>query len=94
MRYYYQYNWASNLIKLFFSFHSSYTSGGLKYYFHQKFDQAMVAFLDCLQQFNEEAHRQDSEFSLPYEYAFYLLNHINTFLYDLITILILIMFKF
>lgn len=44
-----------------------YTSGGLKYYFNQKYDQAMVAFLDCLKQFNEECHRQDEGFNLPYE---------------------------
>ncbi|KAH9403767.1 Beclin-1 [Tyrophagus putrescentiae] len=44
-----------------------YTSGGLKYYFNQKYDQAMVAFLDCLKQFNDECHRQDEGFKLPYE---------------------------
>ncbi|UXI14957.1 STAM-binding protein-like A [Sarcoptes scabiei] len=44
-----------------------YTTGGLKFYFHQKFDQAMVAFLDCLQQFYQEIQRQDSNFKLPYQ---------------------------
>ncbi|XP_046919336.2 LOW QUALITY PROTEIN: beclin-1 [Dermatophagoides farinae] len=44
-----------------------YTAGGIKYYFHQKFDQAMVAFLDCLQEFYDEIRLQDRNFKLPYE---------------------------
>jgi beclin 1 len=31
-----------------------------------KFDAAMVAFLDCLQQFKEEVEKGDSGFCLPY----------------------------
>ena len=31
-----------------------------------RFDQAMVAFLDCLQQFKEEVEKGDSGFCLPY----------------------------
>lgn len=31
-----------------------------------KYDQAMVAFLDCLQQFQEEIEKENSDFCLPY----------------------------
>ena len=44
-----------------------YTSGGFKYYMNQKFNAAMMAFIDCLQQFNEEANKKDPVFKLPYE---------------------------
>ncbi|XP_076821240.1 beclin-1-like [Clavelina lepadiformis] len=40
-------------------------SGGLRYLWDTNFDQAMVAFLDCLQQFKEEVER-NSGFALPY----------------------------
>ncbi len=43
-----------------------YGSGGFRMIFDSKFDSAMVAFLDCLQQFAVELHRQGG-FSLPYE---------------------------
>lgn len=33
-----------------------------------KYDQAMVAFLDCLQQFQEEIEKDNSDFCLPYRY--------------------------
>uniref|UniRef100_H2YYT7 Atg6 BARA domain-containing protein n=1 Tax=Ciona savignyi TaxID=51511 RepID=H2YYT7_CIOSA len=42
-----------------------YGSGGLRFLWDTKFDQAMVAFLDCLQQF-KEAVEGNSGFSLPY----------------------------
>lgn len=41
-------------------------SGGIRYLWDNKFDAAMVAFLDCLQQFKEEMERGNSEFCLPY----------------------------
>lgn len=34
---------------------------------NSKFDSAMVAFLDCLQQFKEEVAKEDSSFCLPYK---------------------------
>jgi len=43
-----------------------YGSGGFRFFWDTKFDQAMVAFLDCLQQFKEEVERGDSGFYLPY----------------------------
>ncbi|CAD5114301.1 DgyrCDS3443 [Dimorphilus gyrociliatus] len=43
-----------------------YGSGGFRFFWDTKFDQAMVAFLDCLQQFKEEVERCDSSFCLPY----------------------------
>ncbi len=43
-----------------------YGSGGFRMIFDSKFDSAMVAFLDCLQQFAVEVERQGG-FSLPYE---------------------------
>nr|CAB3225355.1 beclin-1 [Phallusia mammillata] len=42
-----------------------YGSGGLRFLWDTKFDQAMVAFLDCLQQFKEEVEG-NSGFALPY----------------------------
>ncbi|XP_043473752.1 beclin-1-like protein [Leptopilina heterotoma] len=41
-------------------------SGGFKFLWDTKFDSAMVAFLDCLQQFKEKVEKGDSGFSLPY----------------------------
>ncbi|RWS10531.1 beclin-1-like protein [Dinothrombium tinctorium] len=43
-----------------------YGSGGFRFFWNTKFDQAMVAFLDCLQQFKEEMQKEDSAFCLPY----------------------------
>lgn len=43
-----------------------YGSGGFRFLWDTKFDAAMVAFLDCLQQFKEAVERGDSGFSLPY----------------------------
>jgi hypothetical protein len=42
-----------------------YGAGGFRMIFDTKFDTAMVAFLDCLQQFAAEVDRLG--FSLPYE---------------------------
>lgn len=44
-----------------------YGSGGFRFFWDTKFDQAMVAFLDCLQQFKEEVEKGDSSFCLPYK---------------------------
>ena len=41
-------------------------SGGFKMIFDTKFDMAMVAFLECLQQFAVEVQKRGC-FSLPYE---------------------------
>ncbi len=43
-----------------------YGTGGFKMIFDTKFDQAMVAFLDCLLQFATEVQSK-GVFSLPYE---------------------------
>ncbi|XP_059812486.1 beclin-1 isoform X5 [Hypanus sabinus] len=43
-----------------------YCSGGLRFFWDNKFDHAMVAFLDCVQQFKEEVERGDTGFCLPY----------------------------
>jgi len=43
-----------------------YGSGGIRFFWDTKFDQAMVAFLDCLQQFKEEVEKGDTGFCLPY----------------------------
>lgn len=43
-----------------------YGSGGFRFLWDTKFDSAMVAFLDCLQQFKEAVEQGDSGFSLPY----------------------------
>ncbi|XP_063976133.1 beclin-1-like protein isoform X2 [Diachasmimorpha longicaudata] len=44
-----------------------YGSGGFKLLWDTKFDAAMVAFLDCLQQFKEQVEKGDSGFCLPYK---------------------------
>lgn len=44
-----------------------YFAGGFKFLWDTKFDQAMVAFLDCLQQFKEQVSKMDSNFCLPYK---------------------------
>ena len=41
-------------------------SGGFRFLLNPKFDLAMVAFLDCLQQFKEEVDKGKSGFNLPY----------------------------
>ncbi|XP_056326055.1 beclin-1 [Danio aesculapii] len=43
-----------------------YCSGGLRFFWDNKFDHAMVAFLDCVQQFKEEVEKDDTGFCLPY----------------------------
>ncbi|XP_014677324.1 PREDICTED: beclin-1-like [Priapulus caudatus] len=43
-----------------------YGSGGFRFFWDTKFDSAMVAFLDCLQQFKEEVEKGDTGFCLPY----------------------------
>lgn len=42
-------------------------TGGIKFYWDTKFDAAMVAFLDCLQQFKDEVEKGGSGFCLPYK---------------------------
>uniref|UniRef100_A0A671XS73 Beclin-1 n=1 Tax=Sparus aurata TaxID=8175 RepID=A0A671XS73_SPAAU len=37
-----------------------------KFFWDNKFDHAMVAFLDCVQQFKEEVEKGDTGFCLPY----------------------------
>ncbi|XP_034113763.1 beclin-1-like protein [Drosophila sulfurigaster albostrigata] len=44
-----------------------YGSGGFKFFWDTKFDAAMVAFLDCLTQFQQEVEKRDTEFLLPYK---------------------------
>lgn len=44
-----------------------YCLGGIKYVLDNRFDDAMVAFLDCLQQFKEEVENGDGSFHLPYK---------------------------
>uniref|UniRef100_UPI00358FFB7D beclin-1 isoform X2 n=1 Tax=Myxine glutinosa TaxID=7769 RepID=UPI00358FFB7D len=44
-----------------------YGSGGFRFFWDSKFDQAMVAFLDCLQQFKVEVEKGDTGFCLPYK---------------------------
>eukprot|EP00118_Oscarella_pearsei_P011644 m.79738 g.79738 ORF g.79738 m.79738 type:complete len:174 (+) comp36149_c0_seq12:1032-1553(+) len=41
-------------------------SGGLKFLWNTKFDQAMVAFLDCLQQFKTHIESVGNGFEMPY----------------------------
>uniref|UniRef100_G1Q483 Beclin 2 n=1 Tax=Myotis lucifugus TaxID=59463 RepID=G1Q483_MYOLU len=41
-------------------------TGGKNSLSNSKFDQAMVAFLDCMQQFNEEAKKGEPALSMPY----------------------------
>ena len=48
-------------------FDNSYGSGGFRFLWNSKFDAAMVAFLDCLQQFKEEVEKGDPQFHLPYK---------------------------
>ncbi|XP_073230660.1 beclin-1-like isoform X1 [Porites lutea] len=43
-----------------------YGSGGFRFFWDTKFDQAMVGFLDCLQQFKEAVAKVDKRFCLPY----------------------------
>lgn len=43
-----------------------YGSGGFKFLWDNKFDSAMTAFLECLQQFKEEVEKGRSGFCLPY----------------------------
>jgi beclin 1 len=43
-----------------------YGSGGFKYYWGTKFDVGMVAFLDCLKQFEDKIRSIDNSFSMPY----------------------------
>lgn len=43
-----------------------YGSGGFRFFWDTKFDQAMVGFLDCLQQFKEAVEKVDKRFCLPY----------------------------
>ncbi|ENN79449.1 hypothetical protein YQE_04093, partial [Dendroctonus ponderosae] len=43
-----------------------YGSGGPKYVWDTKFDVAMVAFLDCMQQFMERVEAEKKEFKFPY----------------------------
>ncbi|MBN3291185.1 BECN1 protein, partial [Polypterus senegalus] len=42
------------------------SKGGLRFFWDNKFDHAMVAFLDCVQQFKEEVEKGDTGFCLPY----------------------------
>lgn len=44
-----------------------YASGGFMFIWTAKFDSAMVAYLDCLQQFKEHVERDESNFKLPYK---------------------------
>ncbi|KAJ9589322.1 hypothetical protein L9F63_017481, partial [Diploptera punctata] len=44
-------------------------SGGFRFLWDTKFDAAMVAFLDCLQQFKEEVEKGDSGFCLTISYG-------------------------
>ncbi|XP_005099976.1 beclin-1 [Aplysia californica] len=44
-----------------------YGSGGIRFLWDTKFDSAMVAFLECLQQFRDEVQKEDSSFNLPYK---------------------------
>ncbi|KAG1681732.1 Beclin-1 [Nymphon striatum] len=44
-----------------------YGSGGFKFFWENKLDAAMSAFLDCLQQFKEHAEKFNESFSLPYK---------------------------
>lgn len=47
-----------------------YCSGGLRFFWDNKFDHAMVAFLDCVQQFKEEVEKGETRFCLPYRSVF------------------------
>lgn len=41
-------------------------TGGFKFLWDTKFDAAMVAFLDCVQQFKDTVEKEDEGFCLPY----------------------------
>ncbi|XP_045466392.1 beclin-1-like protein isoform X1 [Harmonia axyridis] len=43
-----------------------YGNGGVRYLWDTKFDSAMVAFLDCVQQFQDELAKQGKPFVFPY----------------------------
>lgn len=43
-----------------------YGSGGFRFLLNPKFDLAMVAFVDLLQQFKEEVDNRKSNYNLPY----------------------------
>ncbi|EHB16504.1 Beclin-1 [Heterocephalus glaber] len=43
-----------------------YCSGGLRFFWDNKFDHAIVAFLDCVQQLKEEVEKGETWFCLPY----------------------------
>ncbi|KAM9425413.1 beclin-1 [Pholidichthys leucotaenia] len=44
-----------------------YCTGGLRFFWDNKFDHAMVAFLDCVQQFKEAVEKGGTGFCLPYK---------------------------
>lgn len=44
-----------------------YGTGGFKFFWDTKFDAAMVAFIDCLTQFQQEVEKRDPKFLLPYK---------------------------
>lgn len=44
-----------------------YVSGGFMFIWTPKFDQAMIAYLDCLQQFKEQVEKDETNFKLPYK---------------------------
>ena len=41
--------------------------GGMKFFWDSKFDNAMAAYLDCLQQFKLRIERSNNHFTLPYK---------------------------
>lgn len=55
-----------------------YCSGGLRFFWDNKFDHAMVAFLDCVQQFKDEVEKGDTGFCLPYRLDDHLCRIIKT----------------
>lgn len=44
-----------------------YGTGGFRFFWDTKFDQAMVAFLDCLHQFQQRVEKNHTGFCLPYK---------------------------
>ncbi len=58
---------------------------GYKYYFDwdSKFDQSMIAFLDCLNQFEEKIKSMDPQFSMPYRINGYKLEDKNSSSYSI-----------
>ena len=58
---------------------------GYKYYFDwdNKFDQSMIAFLDCLNQFEEKIKSMDPQFSMPYRINGYKLEDKNASSYSI-----------